>query len=127
MTDDREMTDEAQRVAMTAAAAGARVIETATREIRERVERDRSQAERQRAEAALRGISGPNGWDAQRPQREAARAADQAMTPASREAFRVADLSSGLDPAQAAATGRKGAKPTTAPAPVKVPEISAGR
>ena len=50
------------------------------------------------------------------------------MTQEAREAFRVADLSTGVDPAQAAATGRKGAgKPAPVQQPVKVPEVVAGR
>lgn len=127
MADDEPL-DDARAVAMTAAASAARVIETAARQVRERADRDRAQVERRteqaQAEAALRTLSGPS-WDAQRPEREAAR---QNLTPEAREAFRIADLSTGIDPALAAATPtkqRRGAPAQTPP--VKAPEVAAGR
>ena len=116
--DDSEVHDEARQVAMTAAAAAARIAETVAREVRERVDRDRAKTERQdeqrQAEAALRG------WDGQRPNREVAR---QNLPPEVRAAFRLGDVSTGIDPAQAAAAGRKPAASgkLQAPSPVLVP------
>lgn len=139
MPDDEPL-DDARAVAMTAAASAARVIETAARQARENADRNRAQVERRteqaQAEAALRTLGSPGGgpssgpangpsWDAQRSEREAAR---QSMTPEAREAFRVADLSSGTDPALAAATPVKQRRAAAAQVPaVKAPEVTAGR
>ena len=131
MTEDQEVTDEAQRVAMTAAMAGTRVVETVAREVRERTDRARAQTERQteqrQAAATLTNMKKPTGasHDQGRPARETARA-EMVSTPAVQEAFRLADLSTGTDPAQAAAGPRSKTAPKTAPvvAPAKAPDIS---
>lgn len=120
MTDDEPL-DDARQVAVAAAAAASRVVETVAREAADYRSRQRATMERaqdqERAQQALRGaadrlgVQRPTaGYDSneQRQQRDVGRMA--AGVPAeARQVRATADLMNGKDPAGAAAAQGRGA------------------
>lgn len=108
MADDEPL-DDARQVAMAAAAAAARVVETVAREARDQAAQHRATLERaqdqRRAQQVLAGLSTVYDSPDQRQTRDQAREAAGVPVDA-RQVRATADLMNGTDPGNAAAHGQ---------------------